>query len=361
MDIVRGLRLLVIHDRSGRRDGMESMGPITIRISDWRAFIVRSINVLRLRSSDENNRIWLVRLGLSAYYTYRISSIQVQSEELQKQRDAKIEKLKIATKYNSTQELLQKYSGNPTPNSTSAGTSKARVAAKSKVPSNGPRTPFVPPPTANIPDRDEPPPFPRFPQNVTSQVKNRLLQEPEFTDKMSSEIAPNAFSAPFQYAPVNEGLKWYDRLMDVLMGEDETRAAARLALICSSCRLVNGQAPPGVRCLEDLGKWRCSGCGAMNEEETEAGKIMAAIEDQSTQKTALYMNKGRKNGPAQEGEIASDPVDNEYESDVTRLLTGGPEGGKEVIQVMEEDPKPLIEPDNLQRRPARLRKGKKAG
>ena len=50
--------------------------------------------------------------------------------------------------------------------------------------------------------------------------------------------------------------------MDVLLGEDETLPRARLALICSNCRLVNGQAPPGVKRLEDVGKWRCGGCGA---------------------------------------------------------------------------------------------------
>ena len=38
-------------------------------------------------------------------------------------------------------------------------------------------------------------------------------------------------------------------------------------MICSECRLVNGQAPPGARTLEDVGRWRCGGCSAWNGKE----------------------------------------------------------------------------------------------
>ena len=69
--------------------------------------------------------------------------------------------------------------------------------------------------------------------------------------------------------------------MDVLLGEDETNPKNRLALICQKCRLVNGQAPPGVKQLEDVGKWRCSGCGAMNGEESEAKRIVKQIQRKS--------------------------------------------------------------------------------
>lgn len=62
--------------------------------------------------------------------------------------------------------------------------------------------------------------------------------------------------------------------MDVLLGEDEALPKNRLALICKHCRLVNGQAPPGVKGVEDIGKWRCGGCGGWNGEENEARKLM---------------------------------------------------------------------------------------
>ena len=65
--------------------------------------------------------------------------------------------------------------------------------------------------------------------------------------------------------------------MEVLLGEDETLPGKRLALICGSCRLVNGQAPPGIMRLEDVGKWRCSGCGAMNGVDSDLKKIVDSI------------------------------------------------------------------------------------
>jgi endoplasmic reticulum junction formation protein lunapark len=73
----------------------------------------------------------------------------------------------------------------------------------------------------------------------------------------------------------SQGPNWYDRILDVMLGEDETAAKNRLALICSNCRLVNGQAPPGVRTLEEVGRWRCGSCGSWNgTDERRAAREM---------------------------------------------------------------------------------------
>lgn len=68
------------------------------------------------------------------------------------------------------------------------------------------------------------------------------------------------------------GRSWYDRLLDVLIGEDETSAKARLALICSSCKMVNGLAPPGTKSLSEVGRWGCARCGAMNGKDSPKKK-----------------------------------------------------------------------------------------
>jgi hypothetical protein len=83
---------------------------------------------------------------------------------------------------------------------------------------------------------------------------------------ISAEFAPNAFEAPSQYAPANVPQQhgWLDRVVNALLGEDETRPDRRLALICTKCRLVNGLASPGMRTLEEVGRWRCSSCGSWN-------------------------------------------------------------------------------------------------
>lgn len=97
-----------------------------------------------------------------------------------------------------------------------------------------------------------------------------------------AEFAPNAFNvAPSTYSAEPH---WYDRLFDALLGEDESSAKNRLVLLCQQCRLVNGQAPPGIKSLEELGRWRCGGCGAWNGVESEAKKIVEQIKQQQEKK-----------------------------------------------------------------------------
>lgn len=61
------------------------------------------------------------------------------------------------------------------------------------------------------------------------------------------------------------------------MGEDETAPKNRIVLICKKCRLVNGQAPPGVRNVAELGAWKCMGCGTTNGEMDEGKKIIQEV------------------------------------------------------------------------------------
>lgn len=77
------------------------------------------------------------------------------------------------------------------------------------------------------------------------------------------------------------------------MGEDETAVRNRVALICERCRLVNGQAPPGTKGLEEVGRWKCGGCGAMNGVESEARRMLALAHEEA--------------GPVGRGAAASDP------------------------------------------------------
>lgn len=60
-----------------------------------------------------------------------------------------------------------------------------------------------------------------------------------------------------------------------MLGEDEHLAKNRVVLLCQNCRMVNGQAPPGVKTLEELGRWRCQSCGAWNGvQAAEAAKVV---------------------------------------------------------------------------------------
>lgn len=103
----------------------------------------------------------------------------------------------------------------------------------------------------------------------------------------SAEFAPNAFDGrpppmSMQYPPaaamaVPAESHWYDRILDTLLGEDETAAKNRIVLICSRCRLVNGQAPPGTKSLSELGMWKCMACGATNGEMDEGRRIVQEV------------------------------------------------------------------------------------
>jgi hypothetical protein len=82
---------------------------------------------------------------------------------------------------------------------------------------------------------------------------------------------------------------WYDRILDALLGEDETQPKNRLALICSECRLVNGQAPPGAKNLEDVGRWRCSGCHAWNGKEKPREDVVGLVKGWEAERKAKEM------------------------------------------------------------------------
>jgi len=255
--------------------------------------------------------IHIIRQGINSYYKFRIDTATQRLEDQQAERAKTIDKLKAATKYNSTQELLEKYGGAPT-------------APKLKKPKISPKTPKVtqpqiqrtgtgPPPTANIqrPGQNQ---IPIANQPSTPQpVPNRSPPPNTIPSPVSPpgqagppEFAPNAFASPAQYAQSGELITeghWYDRVLDLLMGEDETSPKNRMALICQSCRLVNGQAPPGTKSPADLGKWRCFGCGAWNGEEDEAVKVVKEMKE-----------KIERDHPATE-DSSTDAVEAEKDSD----------------------------------------------
>ena len=238
--------------------------------------------------------IYGVREAIARFYAYRTSNKQAHLESLQKQRDDIITKLKQATKYDSTQQLLEKYGGTPA-KPQNPFNRKAGNENRQRDPLKPDRPMFIPPPTANIPRG--PVTAPNTPQNPQSAAS---VSNPPFTAaaatppwatqqqlpvspvESSAEFAPNAFPPSHYYAQAGTDLgapRWYDRFMDVLLGEDESHPKNRIILICKNCRLVNGQAPPGAKSLADIGKWRCSSCGKMNGEDSEMQKIVAEIQD----------------------------------------------------------------------------------
>lgn len=221
--------------------------------------------------------IFAVRKGITATFGWSISRQQANVNRLQKQRDVKINDLKKATRYDSTQELLQKYGGappKPVEDESKRDAKKGNKSQQQQSPVQ--RTGLPPPPTANIPSRKGPalPPMIQPRMSVPNSPMD-LTQSPMGVDEPG--FAPNAFSQPPPPPPAtayDHTPHWYDRILDVMLGEDENLAKNRLVMLCQSCRLVNGQAPPGIKTLEELGRWRCQGCGAWNGTQVEATKVV---------------------------------------------------------------------------------------
>ncbi|VBB73716.1 Putative protein of unknown function [Podospora comata] len=239
--------------------------------------------------------ISLVRSITTIFFDYRIERLTARLKEYQTERAKTIQKLKDATKYDSTLELLEKYGGSDNKQKKSKKKTSeeeedegAGAVKEQPQPRHHARTGLPPPPTANIQRRPEssagaPAPHSRVPSSVYGAPSQR---SPSPMISEAAEFAPNAFegraSPPFlQHPPATMAPPpephWYDRILDTLLGEDETAAKNRIVLICAKCRLVNGQAPPGTKSLAEIGKWKCMACGATNGEIDEGKRIVQEV------------------------------------------------------------------------------------
>jgi endoplasmic reticulum junction formation protein lunapark len=257
--------------------------------------------------ANQHDRLYSVRYLLTSWYNYRTSNAQEYLDSLYKERDATLEKLKLATKYNTTQQLLEKYGKvRPQPSKESPKNEKPKKRASEA------RVFTSPPPTANIPRNQHiqsSPPQQLPPSAPSSPSPNPALRSP--FPPPTEDFAPNAFDYPQQPAapPVFGPPKWYDRILDALIGDDETLAKNRFALICSECRLVNGLAPPGAKTLEEVGKWKCSGCGTLNGRESVTEKLLKEVDAQKSTgvpKPAPESDSKTKKAPLEERQGSDD-------------------------------------------------------
>lgn len=232
--------------------------------------------------------IYGVRKGITAVFGWQISRQQSHLSRLQKQREEKIADLKKATRYDSTQELLQKYGGAPPkPIEDEQNKEKKRNTKEQKPQPYVQRTGIAPPPTANIVGRNRATTSPsdglqpRVISSMSPMLSHQTLQhspveieEPGFAPNAFSQPPPPSRSSTSSRSFSEHRTHWYDRILDVMLGEDETLAKNRMVLLCQNCRLINGQAPPGVKTLEELGRWRCQSCGAWNGTQSEVSKVV---------------------------------------------------------------------------------------
>lgn len=225
--------------------------------------------------------------------------------------------MKEATKYNSTQQLLEKYGASPKQEiPQSSPNNKKSQGSQNPLQPQGPRTGIAPPPTANIQRPQNQSQNPSTPQRLPTI--SAAPEDPPSLPLPGAEFAPNAFgpvdvTKQYSSAPATSFTQshWYDRILDALLGEDETQPKNRLALICSECRLVNGQAPPGARTVEDIGKWRCGGCKAWNGKERPQEEVTTLVQNWDAERKAREKdteNRGHGDEENEEAGHESEPA-----------------------------------------------------
>ena len=255
-----------------------------------------------------------------------------------------IERFKNATKYNSTQQLLEKYGAEgsatkkATPKATPDNKPKNKDRRTSAPRTSTGRTNMTPPSTANIPRPVQvsagAPSHQSGPSKSTDVSASSLSAVPGVDNvNISAEFAPNAESGSAQYVSNTVPNHWYDRFMDLLLGEDETKPSNRLVLICVHCRLVNGQAPPGMKGLEELGRWRCSSCHGWNGEESEIKKILG---HSPTSKETDSTPQSPTTGPTAETNADSSLKDEAPHSSEYQQRPEGPTPGKQGQKTVSE-------------------------
>lgn len=295
--------------------------------------------------------IYIVRTTTTRYYDWRISSTEAYIKSLTKEREITIERLKESTKWNSTQQLLEKYGGQSKQKNFNAS-DKKKDGPQKPVPAPGPRTGIAPPPTANIQrPSDQRTATPHQPASAAPPQGQGSSPPPALppNEILTAEFAPNAFSAPEltrQYTASSATFTqshWYDRILDALLGEDETQPKNRLALVCSECRLVNGQAPPGARTLEDVGRWRCGECHAWNGIEK--------VEEVGVERLVQGWEEERK-----AREVAIDGVGKTDKKEMEEVVGGDEGSGVDVAEESVDEATPVRERTT---RSKSLAKGKK--
>lgn len=130
---------------------------------------------------------------------------------LRKQQREKVEEIKKKTNYDSTRNLIERYDETDSP-------------LRRRIPSAG---------VAVTPQKG---PVPQ-PQRIVTPQAHQLRSPAQIPPTLQQQLNP---SPPRPLPPPQK--RWYDRVADVILGDDETITAAssRYALICQKCFAHNG-------------------------------------------------------------------------------------------------------------------------
>ncbi|VDB85526.1 unnamed protein product [Peniophora sp. CBMAI 1063] len=186
--------------------------------------------------------VLLVRRLVQLWYKRKGDAEEKALRELSKQQHTKIEEIKKKTNYYQMREMMAKYDETP---------------GSGAPASPAPRQPQQPQPQQPLPATPQRRPIPQQVQQRPIQGSpNPLLLQTPLRPGLQSQLMP---SPPQPLPPPRK--QWYDKLADAILGDDETAAASRYALICQKCFTHNGLVEASR--YEEM-QYTCPKCGHFN-------------------------------------------------------------------------------------------------
>lgn len=206
--------------------------------------------------------VWFIRWILQKWYSWWSTSNDEQIEALETRRKEMLEELKQNTNFYSTQALISRF------------------------------------------DKD---------QAESKQEVEEELKRQESIDKLKpqEEFLPEGqvpMMSPYPAMPmIPYQPKWYDRILDLVAGEDEYSPKMRYALICQQCTAHNGLAQPGEQ-PEDV-VYICPHCGFKNGKTPRQKQLEG--QELSTQERGEGNEKERESGEKETEKKEQQPQEQE--------------------------------------------------
>ncbi|OLL24967.1 Protein lunapark [Neolecta irregularis DAH-3] len=235
--------------------------------------------------------IYGTRRMMRWYYTRRIGSIggcdkggnadktETKVEHLKSQQREKVEELKRKTRFYSTQSLLERYAAEGSNANSSLNPSVNLLLNPSANTSNTPNTNSpVNSNTSSSLNQNPNTPLNSYTDTVpvSTPTKRIILRR---RASQPQPLSSSAWPLPRMHDTPPEPLQaqspvastWYDRVLDILVGVDESAPSQRHALICISCRSHNGLAPFSQP--PETVAYSCPHCGSWNGPREETANL----------------------------------------------------------------------------------------
>lgn len=307
--------------------------------------------------------IWAVRRVIFWWFNRLTTANSEYINALRSEQQEKLEDLKQKTNFYSTKALLERFDSD---------FDKANKRKGNIQPKGGPKQPGLKPnpnapqpagPAASGPARgpagqpanhqpnksiasadfEFAPNLPKLPQPQPQQQLPPHGQAP-VPDQPAYPLGP-AYNANYQPS-------WYDKILDIIVGEDEYSPKARYALICQNCRRHNGLAQPGE--LPQYVIYICPQCGLRNGQEKKKRREQESKDEAVLEETPKV--KDTAGDSSHEPIVISDQEDHEDES-VEPKQESEDEQEKEPEEVaIKEKPKSTDRPGLHQRKKSRRTK-----